>query len=100
MWSRSSASPYQQGMHVSGSIDDAVVGVAGFDAAVARIDGHGTQRESFAVGMNGGEFAVGFGDEAPAAFVDQPVMMPTQLGEVGEPVTCHHGNAIGCDARR
>ena len=39
MWSRSSASPYQRGMQVSGSTVIAVVGVSAFDAAVVRVDG-------------------------------------------------------------
>ena len=91
MWSRSRASPYQRGMQVSGCDGDAVLGVAGFDATVAGIDADGSQGESFAVGLDRGEFAVGFGDEVPAAFVDQPVVMPTQLGEVGEPVLATAG---------
>ncbi len=86
MWSRSRGSPYQVGMHVSGSITTPVLVLR---ASMLPSPGSiVTERKAsvFAVGLDGDELPVGLGLEPPTAFVHQPVVMPTQLREVGEPV--------------
>ena len=84
-WSRSSESPYQRGMPVMSSIVIPACLVAFGEAGFVGADHVGGWRpEHLTVGVADVQRPVGTDLECPAAFVDEEVMMPTEVDEVGQ----------------
>ena len=91
MWSRSSGSPYQRGLHVSGSMTKPL-GVTGLDAAVAGIDAHRRRSQRLAVGVCRGELLTGEANRSSYRSVD--AMQPEDLDRLPEPARRYLEHAI------